>query len=175
MWTGSPDTGWSPVDSSSFEGPGNQRATDAVVYRDGTVVLVGTDESNGNFDAAAWRLASGSEGWESVGADTGAFKKEQDQKIRDAVRSGMQLYAVGFTQDERDLDTALWQSRFGRRWTFFQGSAPSESGLQQMASVVLSEDGFLVAGGSIEGDGDDAAIGGGGPRPRSSRGCTATI
>ena len=158
VWTGSSDAGWSPVESPSFGGEGNQRATDAVVYRDGTVVLVGTDESNGNFDAAAWLLAGGSAEWERVDADTRAFKKEQDQKIRDAVRSGMQLYAVGFTQDERDLDTALWQSRFGRRWTFFQGSAPSESGLQQMASIVLSEDGFLVAGGSVEGDGVDAAI-----------------
>ena len=61
--TGSPDAGWDPVESSSFEGDGNQRATDAVVFRDGTVVLVGTAESNGDFDAAAWRLPSGSSEW----------------------------------------------------------------------------------------------------------------
>ncbi len=39
---------------SSFEGEGNQRATDAVVFRGGTVVLLGTSEYGRNFDAAAW-------------------------------------------------------------------------------------------------------------------------
>ena len=159
VWTGSPDAGWNPVESSSFEGDGNQRATDAVVFRDGTVVLVGTDESNGDFDAAAWRLPSGSSVWQVEDEQGSALTKPQDQKIRDAVRSGMQLYAVGIAEDAHDQDIALWQSRLGIRWTFQQGSAPSESGLQQMTGIVLSPDGFLVAGGSIEEDGDqDAAV-----------------
>ena len=158
VWSGAPNEGWTSDPSPSFEGKGNQRATDAVVFRDGTVVLVGTDESNGDFDAAAWLSQNGSE-WVSADDDAGALNKQQDQKIRDAVRSGEQLYAVGFTEDGKDQDTALWQSHLGMRWTFEQGSGPSESGLQQIASIVLSPDGFLLAGGSIEGDGDrDAAI-----------------
>jgi len=159
VWIGTPNEGWPSTESRSFEGEGNQRATDAVVFRDGTVALLGTDESNGDFDAAAWLLPNGSPEWQRAESDSGALDKQQDQKIRDAVRSGMQLYAVGFSEDGRDEETALWQSHLGTRWTFQQGSGPSESGLQQMASIVLSPDGFLLAGGSIEEDGDrDAAI-----------------
>ena len=45
VWEGAPDQQWNAIESPSFEGEGNQRATDAVIFGGGAIVLLGSSES----------------------------------------------------------------------------------------------------------------------------------
>ena len=160
VWRGAPHLRWSPVEDSSFRGPGSQRATDAVEFGDGDIVLVGWDESGGDFDAAAWVRPSASTDWVEAGIEAQGPSGQLDQQIRDVARLGQTLLAVGWTSTDEDSDAAMWASRRGRSWTFVEGAPSHEEGDQEIAGATASTAGIVVAGGWSEGDdGDrDAAV-----------------
>ncbi len=157
-WVGDAEQHWEPVQSGSFVAGGNQRATGAVEFANHEIVMAGSDQSKGNFDGAAWIMPAGSEVWARAGDRSGGLDKRQDQMIRDVVRSGQTLFAVGFTERAGD-DAAVWESKMGRRWAFAQGGVPSEDSDQQMTSVDLAPTGVVIAGGWSESEDDrDAAV-----------------
>lgn len=158
VWRGTPEEGWISVPSASFVGSGNQRATDGVVLGDDTIVLVGSDASRGDFDGAVWRLSGDSSTWFRARPGSGGLRKQQDQFTRDVTAVGPDLVAVGSTQTADGGDAAVWRSQHGRKWVFGQGAVPTESGDQEMATVVSSAS-RVAAGGFSEVDGDrDAAV-----------------
>ncbi len=96
VWESAPDQQWNPIEDPSFEGVGNQRATDAIIFGGGAIVLLGSSESPNDFDAQAWIRPNGSTEWAPADVKAEGLHKEQDQSIRDAVQVGSQLIAVGF-------------------------------------------------------------------------------
>ena len=158
-WVGDPDQQWEAVDSPSFLGGGNQRATDTVIFGGGAIVLLGSSESARGFDAAAWILPAGSTEWARADVKAAGLHKEQDQSIRDAVQVRSQLIAVGSTGGALEADAALWESQRGKLWTFAEGAVPSQVGVEEMTCVVMSPEGLLVVGGFVDGPHDqDAAV-----------------
>jgi DNA-binding SARP family transcriptional activator len=157
VWRGTPDDGWTAVPSALFVASGNQRATDGVALEDGTIVLVGSDQSQGDFDGAVWKLSSDPSTWSRARPGSEGLREERDQFTRDVTAVGPDLVAVGSTQAADGVDVAVWRSQRGRKWVFIKGAAPAE-GDQEMATVVRSAD-RVVAAGFSEVDGDrDAAI-----------------
>ena len=151
LWQGTPGD-WTMISSASPPASGNQRVTDAVVFRSG-IVLVGSDESEGDFDAAVW-VSSGDPGvWSRSDPLSAGLRKQQDQFIRAVAVIKPRLIAVGSGGD----DAGVWRSENGNKWVFLQGGVPTEAGKQQMATLVRSQP--IVAGGYSDVDGDrDAAI-----------------
>jgi hypothetical protein len=159
VWVGDSHQQWDAVESPSFIGGGNQRATDAVIFGGGAIVLLGSAESGHEFDAEAWILPARSTDWARADVKAEGLNKESDQWIRDAARVGSQLVAVGSSGGALEADAALWQSKRGRLWTFQDGAVPPEEGVEEMTGVVMSPEGPLVVGGFVDGPQDqDAAV-----------------
>ncbi|HET9250028.1 MAG TPA: BTAD domain-containing putative transcriptional regulator, partial [Actinomycetota bacterium] len=160
VWEGDPGQQWEAVRSRSFVGMGNQRATDAVIFGAGAIVLLGSSETPTDFDAAAWIHPAGAESSEWMPADVLAedLHRERDQRIRDAVQVGARLLvAVGSTGGALEADAALWVSEGGRRWTYQDGAVDRERGVEEMTGVVRSPEGLLVMGGFVDGPEDQEA------------------
>ncbi|HET7236345.1 MAG TPA: BTAD domain-containing putative transcriptional regulator [Actinomycetota bacterium] len=158
VWEGTPLDGWTSVASGSFLAPGNQRATDAVALPDGRIVMVGSDESRGDFDGAVWKFSADPPAWSRADPASRGLRMQRDQFTRDVISSDRILVAVGSTQVADDGDAAVWRSLDGRRWTFGQGAVRAETGDQEMSTVARSDD-RAVAGGFSEVEGDrDAAV-----------------
>ena len=71
------------------------------------------------------------------------------------------LEAVGqVTHTDEEIDGAIWTSTNGNRWKLQTSREFASPGGEQQIKWVVEKDGFLVAGGWIEGpDGDlDAAV-----------------
>jgi DNA-binding SARP family transcriptional activator len=157
VWAETDPEVWELVADAAFAAPGNQRAADVVTIA-GRIVVVGTDDSPGDFDAAVWTLDDGSALWARVAPDTAGIRERGDQTLRAATWDGSHVVAVGFSRRAGDEDAAMWLSSDGDRWTFQTPSNLDEPGDQEMTTVTTLGS-LVVAGGfTTTSEGTDAAI-----------------
>lgn len=158
VWAGSESTVWQSVNApEAFVAPGNQRATDAVVMG-GRTVVVGTDASGGDHDAAVWTQESGSALWTRVDPNAPGLHEPGGQWIRGLTWSGSHLIAVGFSRSKGDEDPAIWTSPNARGWELHTATNLARRGDQEMSSVTTFGDLIVAAGFSESPGGRDAAI-----------------
>ena len=159
VWLESAEGVWELIDDDAFAATGNQRATDALAI-EGRIVVVGFDQSRGDFDAAVWTLDEGSDSWSRVNPDSRGMHLPGDQGLRAASWTGSRVVAVGFTRRGGDEDAAMWTSTDALDWTpLLAPTNLEESGDQEMSTVTTTPQGRTVVGGFSESDGDrDAAI-----------------
>lgn len=151
VWRAATPGGWMPAPTAPFDATGSQRAVEAAV-RGNVVVLVGWDESGGDFDAAVWLSETAGSTWART--DKASLAIADDQRMRDVAASGSLFLAVGWENGFGDEDAMVWTSVYGRKW---DASRPlTAEGDQEMTSVTISE-GVVVAGGwSVTEDDRDA-------------------
>ena len=153
VWTSTDGAQWSRLgpDPEVFGGSGDQEMWAAVPGGPGLVV-VGSDGSEGDLDAAVW-LSDGV-AFERVEHREGAFGGVSDQVMLRVSKGGPGLIAVGFDTSGGDRDAAVWTSKDGRKWA---RSNPNEAvfggdGDQVMRSTAL-------VGSRLVGVGDDTSGG----------------
>ena len=162
VWMATAPTRWEPVEAPAFEGPGNQRATDAAVLED-RLVVVGADGSSGDRDGAVWVSDDQGSTWRRVGITSPAFRQPGEQEMRDVTRAetagaAAQLVAVGYSDDGDDEDASVWTSMDGSTWSWSVTGGLGGPLDQQMDSVVAF-DGLIVAGGfAYTSRDEDAAV-----------------
>jgi DNA-binding SARP family transcriptional activator len=159
VWIENPDGVWQLVDDAAFAAPGNQRATDSLAI-EGRLVVVGFDQSPGDFDAAVWTLDDGSSSWSRVNPESRGMHQPGNQGLRAAAWTGSRVIAVGYTRRGGDEDAAMWTSTDARDWTpLLAPTNLEEPGHQQMSTVTTTSNGLTVVGGHSESSGDrNAAI-----------------
>ncbi len=148
VWASPDGEAWQRVghDEGVFGGPGDQRMDAVVALDDGGWMAVGSDTGPGNRDGAIWRSPDGLT-WSRI-SDEAALGGPGDQRLTDAVLGQQGLVAVG-VDGER---ASAWTSADGSAWSRV------EVGNGQLAGVAVGRDGVLVAVGSSNGEGLDAAV-----------------
>jgi DNA-binding SARP family transcriptional activator len=160
VWHRPPGGAWSRVEADSFAAPGNQRVTDVAVLEErDLIVMIGWDESRGDFDGAVWvyELGDPDASWERVDETHPSLQTPGDQRMREVTVLDDRLVAVGWQVDSDGRDVAsAWTSRNGRRWAASR-PLPAE-GDEEMATVT-SDGTMAVAGGWSAGESDrDAEV-----------------
>lgn len=162
VWLKTTGHRWQASTSLDFVGPGNQRATKAWSFDDGSIVLLGWDGSGNDFDAAIWVLPTDKTVWHRVLREDEALGGPGDQYIRDATLSSPStIIAVGYTFDGTDEEASVWEgAKAGRSWTHLEGAISAETGDQEMATIAHSTQSHrIVIAGYSEVDGNrDAAV-----------------
>ncbi len=148
VWASPDGEAWQRVthDERVFGGPGDQRMDGVVALGDGGWMAVGSDTGSGDVDGAVWRSPDGLV-WTRVGDDA-ALGGPGDQRVVDVSVGPQGPVAVG-TDGER---ASAWTSVDGSAWSRV------EVGTGQVAGLTGDGDGVLVAAGSSDGDGLDAAL-----------------
>jgi len=155
VWFANQPRTWKRLARDAFGGPGNQRATDAVVFG-GRVVVVGIRSSKGgDRDAAVWLAHHPQARWHLVRG----LASPGDQVMRDVAQAGADLVAGGFsTGPSGDEHAAVWRSPDGRSWERVGERTLSRSGDAEIDSLVALP-GLVVAGGyTVHGTEKDAAV-----------------
>ena len=158
LWIEAEPDGWRPVNDVAFAAPGNQEATDAVTI-DGRIVVVGSDASPGDHDAAVWIRDIGSSSWSRVARDAPGMRKAGDQWIRGVTWTGSHLVAVGVNRRSGgDADAAIWTSRDALTWAVLVPTNLGVPGDQQMIGVTAFEGLVVATGFSVTTENQDAAV-----------------
>jgi hypothetical protein len=157
VWIGADSTEWRPVTDAAFAAAGNQEATDAVAVP-GRLVVVGSDASAGDHDAAVWTLEDDAVSWSRVDPNGPGIREPGDQWVRGVTWTGSEVVAVGYSRIEGDEDVAIWVSSDTRHWSQLTPSNLGRPGNQQMATVTTSDDHVVAAGFAGSPAGRDAAV-----------------
>jgi hypothetical protein len=159
VWTSPDGLTWTriPHNVAVFGGAGWQRMNSVVAGGPG-LVAIGSDESGGDTDAAAWTSPDGLT-WTRVPHDEAVFGGTGSQEMMSVVAGGPGLVAIGYEVSGYDSIAVVWTSPDGLTWTrvphneIFGGAG---SHLLRSVAAVGSE---LVAVGYDESGGDrDAAV-----------------
>ena len=147
LWARSTDPvfhgdGYQLINSIHFGGPG--------------LVAVGVDSSGVDADAAIWVSTDGESWTRLVGNGFGGTGSEG---INDLAIGPNAMVAVGSDESEDDIsDAAVWYSTDGLTWERVSVEALSDSGPEEMLTVIPSGTGFVAAGFVIAGAEADAAV-----------------
>jgi DNA-binding SARP family transcriptional activator len=157
VWIQSPTAEWRLVDDGDFAATGRQEATDVLVV-DGRLVVLGSDASAGDFDAAIWISDDAGLTWARVDPEAEGIREPGDQGVRGVTSTGSKVVAVGFTRRRGDEDAAIWTSSDAEDWALAVPTNLDEAGDQQMITVTNFR-GLIVAGGvSDSGEGKEAVV-----------------
>lgn len=104
-----------PHDEVVFGGDGDQMMGGVAVI-DGGVIVVGSDTSGGDQDAAVWTSPDGLS-WSRVQPDESVFGGDGDQAMWAVTAGGPGVIAVGLDGSGGDSDAAAWTSPDGVEWS----------------------------------------------------------
>jgi len=150
VWTSADGLAWSrvPHDEAVFGG-GASQGIEVVLVAGARLVGVGYDGSGGDFDAAVWTSVDGL-AWSRVPHDEVVLGGEGDQEMWDAVVSGGGVVAVGYEDLSATGDgrAAVWVSADGVAWSRVphDEAVLGGEGWQEMAAVIVAEQGLLAVG-----------------------------
>jgi hypothetical protein len=142
------DMDWSRIESgkSVFGGSGDQVMNSVVAFDSGYVV-VGSDESGGDMDAAVWVSPDGLS-WERVSHDESSLGGDGPQRMNDVVAGGPGLVAVGADgSGEGPVDAAVWTSTDGTTWEkVFVEALEGDRGVQEIEAIVVTDSRLVAVG-----------------------------
>lgn len=159
-WIRTDEGGWRRGLDPAFAMNGAQEATDAVAVP-GRIVVVGSDSSQGDHDAAVWTLEDGATSWVQQARDAPGMHKRGNQYIRAVTWTGSTIVAVGFNHrgSGGGEDAAVWTSSDGLNWDVHTPTNLGVPGDQEMSSVTTFGDQVVAAGFTTSSTGDgDAAV-----------------
>jgi hypothetical protein len=147
-----------PHDEAVFGGDGDQMMSGAVATGSG-VVVVGSDTSGGDQDAAVWTSADGLS-WSRVPHDEGGLGGDGDQMMLAVTAGGPGFVAVGLDGSDSDSDVAVWTSPDGFDWSRVPHDevAFGGTGNQWAVDVVAGELGVVAVGSDFKAGYGDAAV-----------------
>ena len=160
LWTSSDGLIWNrnARDEAVFGGDGEQTMGDVAVGT-GRVVVVGTDTSGGDSDAAVWTSSDGVS-WTRIPHDEATLGGDGEQAMLAVVVGGPGFVTVGSDASGGDGDIAVWTSPDGVTWTrvppdpaIFGGD-----GDQWAADVAAGDLGVIAVGSDFRSGYGDAAV-----------------
>ena len=145
-----------PHDEAVFGGDGDQMMGGAVAFDTG-VVVVGSDASGGEQDAAVWTSPDGMS-WTRVLDDEAGLGGDGDQTMLAVAAGGPGLVAVGWEVSGGDSDVAVWTSPDGFDWSRVphNDAVFGGTGNQWAADVIAGGPGVIAVGNDSQGYGDAA-------------------
>jgi len=156
VWT-SNGTTWTKLNNDAFFEPGHVEEMWSVYPLGPTLVAVGSDEFNGDIDAAVWISTNKGLNWYRVSRTY--LEKPGDQQMTTVIAGGPGLVAVGYDSQSSDKDAAVWTSTDGKRWTQVRDvDSLGGPGEQVMKGVTTVDRNLVAVGWDRSGDSIDGAV-----------------
>ena len=147
VWASPDGFSWTriPDDNAALSGPGDQEMMSVTVGGPG-LVAVGSDGSDGDFNAAVWTSVDGIV-WTRVPHDESIFGGAGIQAMVSVTVRGSDLVAVGVDGSHNE-DAAVWTSPDGVAWTRVpnDNAVFGGAGNQMMLSVIVDGSGLVGVG-----------------------------
>ena len=148
VWTSTDGLTWTRVahDEVVFGGAAGQEMR-AITAGGPGLVIVGSDMSGGDLDAAVWASSDGLT-WSRVPHDEAALGGPDAQEMWGVVAGGPGVVAVGHDQSGEEWDAAVWTSADGLTWSRVphDESVFGGPGDQWMVGVTAGGPGLVAVG-----------------------------